>query len=188
MEASAGTRLYQRPKGLGWLGPSAWSRAGRAAPSRPGPEPDRQQGHQHRRRRGHLGQAGQPALSDRHTARRFHLGGHHPPITAPTPRLPVLPVIVAGQRPSRHHLKRVRFRSSRPALRRTRQHPPSLTHLRSKSGRGCRPPVMAGFAKDVQAAGIRGVGPLYTHPELRFGAEVGCDSAAKPRFWELAGD
>jgi hypothetical protein len=96
-------------------------------------------------------------------------------------------VSVAGQRPSRHHLKRVRFRSSRPALHRTRQHPPSLTHLRSKSGRGCRPPVMAGFARDVQAAGIRGVGPLYTYPELRFGAEVGCDSATKPRFWELAG-
>jgi hypothetical protein len=48
--------------------------------------------------------------------------------------------------------------------------------------------VMAGFARDVQAAGIRGVGPLYTYPELRFGAEVGCDSATKPRFWELAGD
>ena len=59
-------------------------------------EADRRQGHQHGRRRGHQGQAGQPALGEGRPPRRLLLSGHHPLITAHFRCLPSLPVSVDG--------------------------------------------------------------------------------------------
>ena len=73
-----------------------------------GPQPDRQQRHQHRHPRRHQGQPGQPPLGQRHPTRHLLLTGHHPRSPPTPPTINTTPSL-DGHQPTKHHPKQMRF-------------------------------------------------------------------------------